>query len=125
MKSLRLLVYVLLLNLLFTACRKPSSENFGVITGSVKHHEWTVSGVRVFLKKGVTEFPGKDTTLYDEVCTATGIDATYAFRKLPAGNYYLLATGYDSLFRAPVRGWTGISIASNQDIIQKDIAVSE
>ena len=96
-----------------------------MLTGSVKHHEWTVTGVRVFLKKNVTEFPGKDTTLYDDVCTASGPDAIYSFRKLPAGNYYLLATGFDSLFRAPVRGWTGITLATNQDIITKDIAVSE
>lgn len=110
---------------ILVGCTREDIVSNGVVSGQVKHHEWTVPGIKVYLKKDAKDFPGRDTSLYNLVSTASGMDAYYAFRGLPAGDYYLYATGYDSLFLAPVSGWRSVHIKDGLDIATADIAVSE
>lgn len=109
---------------LLLACSKPE-EPTAVITGHVKHHEWYINGAKVYLKKNVTEFPGKDASLYDVEANTEFPYATYRFGGLAAGNYYLYAEGYDSLIGEPVRGYYPVKINNNLEVVEQDIAVAE
>jgi len=123
--QISLLFFTLLIGLF--ACNKPELKN-AVIKGRVVHHEWEVAGVTVYLKKNVTEFPGYDISLYDDSVKAKSSvrsEAPFAFRGLEAGDYYIYAYGYDSLFNMTVRGAQYYHISDNLEIVNKDVTVSE
>lgn len=108
-------------------CGKTNIQN-AVIKGNVMHHTWQVSGVMVYLKKDVTEFPGYDTKLYDDSTQAISkvrAEAPFVFRGLAAGDYYIYVYGFDSLFNMPVRGAQAYHISDNLQIVESDIMVSE
>jgi len=73
------------------------------------HHSWVVPNIRVFLKKDVTSWPGRDTTLYTWKAT-TDASGSVIFRDLFKGNYYVYATGYDSNFGANVIGYIPVNL---------------
>jgi len=76
------------------------------------HHSWDVPGINVYLKKNATEFPGKDSSLYEYQGKTDGY-GKYTFEHLYLGNYYLYATGFDSLWGANVTSSFPINLNSN------------
>ena len=110
-----------------SGCNKTDIQN-AVIKGNVMHHTWQVAGVKVYLKKNVTEFPGYNTQLYDDSTQAISkvrAEAPFVFRGLAAGDYYVYVYGFDSLFNMPVRGAQAYHISDNLQIVESDIMVSE
>jgi|LakMenEpi03Aug12_release.lakeMendotaPanAssembly.Ray.scaffolds.fasta_scaffold345520_2 hypothetical protein len=128
-KKLKPKLVFLCLSIIFlsTGCNKVELKN-AVIKGRVMHHEWEVAGVKVYLKKNVTEFPGYNTALYDDSTKAISsvrFEAPFAFRGLEAGDYYVYVYGFDTLFNMPVRGAQFYQISDNLEIVNTDVIVSE
>ena len=112
-------VLIILAFLLFLSCKKESgstdSQGSVVVKGNIAlvvtamHHSWVVPNIRVFLKKDVTSWPGRDTTLYTWKAI-TDASGGVIFRDLFKGNYYLYATGFDSNFGANVIGYMPVNL---------------
>jgi hypothetical protein len=113
--------------LLSYSCTKPEKE-YAVIKGTVNHHEWEVAGMKVYLKKNAKDFPGFDASKYDDSTIASSgerFKAPFVFRNLEPGDYYLMATGFDTLFNMPAKGALQVTIQSNYDIKNVVLVVSE
>src|SRR5436190_9657162 len=109
-------VILFLIGLCFLACKKNSDEGsviYGNITLDIhmKHHYWDVPGLKVYMKKNATTFPGTDTSLY-EYKGQGDASANLTFDKLLVGKYFIYATGYDSLYQAPVIGRLPINLTT-------------
>ena len=117
-KSLRIGNLILFVVIVFSCKKDGTVIDNKVVPGSIyfevhaMHHTWDVPGMKVYLKKNATEFPGKDSTLYEYNGTTDGY-GKYTFEKLYPGNYYLYASGYDSTWGANVTGSTAINLNSN------------
>jgi hypothetical protein len=115
------ILFLILVALVFSlSCKKENetstnSQGNGVVKGNIAvvvtamHHSWSVSNIRVFMKKDVTSWPGRDTTLYTWKAT-TDASGSVTFRDLFKGNYYIYATGYDINFGANVIGYMPINL---------------
>lgn len=93
----------------------------------ISHHSWNVPYTHIYLKKSVTEFPGRDSTIY-EYATQADSDGNATFTKLYPGNYYLFATGYDYYYGAWVRGQSAAVLNSStltDQTAQVNLQVSE
>ena len=82
-----------------SSCRKDDTVNpSGNIawTVQVKHHAQIVSDARVWIKSGVTQFPGQDTGVYEYGlnCDAVG---EVSYTELLPGEYYLYCEGNDGV----------------------------
>lgn len=120
-------VSLLLLIAMATSCNKPEQE-LAVIKGTVNHHEWEVPGVTVYIKYQSKEFPGYNTRNYDDSIKAISAErfkAPFVFRNLQPGYYYLYASGFDTLFNMPVRGYMPVQVSSGYDIKNVTLVVSE
>lgn len=101
---------------------------YAVIKGTVNHHEWEVPGMKVYIKKNSTEFPGFNGSDYDDSTMAISNErfkAPFVFRYLEPGQYYLMAKGFDTTFNMPAKGAIAVSIQSNYDIKDVVLVVSE
>lgn len=67
-----------------------------VWTVQVRHHAQVVSDARVWIKSGVSQFPGQDTGIYEYGvnCDALG---EVSFTELLPGEYYLYCEGNDGV----------------------------
>ncbi len=107
-----LLLFLLMVQ---TGCRKDPVNPDGkvIVEGTIRlqvtamHHSWGVPGIRLYLKKGATEFPGYDPTLY-EFSTQADNEGTGAFEKLYPGKYFLFAKGWDYYWGDTVIGYTPV-----------------
>ena len=95
---------------LFGGCKKDQSIlNNRIISGTINlevhsiHHTWDVSGISIYLKKNTTNFPGKDSSLYEFKGITDGY-GKYTFEKLFPGDYYLYVSGFDSISGSNVFG---------------------
>jgi hypothetical protein len=104
---------LVILFLIFSGCSKENTAPGGnpVVEGTIQlevhsiHHSWDVSGIVVYLAKNATEFPGRDSSVYDLKGQSDGY-GKYTFEKLYPGNYYVYASGYDAIWGSYVFGST-------------------
>ena len=96
-------IAVLFFVFLLGGCKKEQSIlNSRILSRTIKlevhsiHHTWDVSGISIYLKKNATDFPGKDTSLYEFKGITDGY-GKYTFEKLFPGDYYLYVSGFDSI----------------------------
>ena len=73
--------------LLFISCKKNELGGKSTITGKVTHHSKSIANATIFIKFNAENFPGADTTLYDDKvrCDADGIFSIKCYK----GNYFL------------------------------------
>lgn len=120
MKNLLILSAVLLL---IISCKKNQLGGTSTITGKVVHHSKPIPYARVFIKFGEQDFPGPDTTKYDDKVRADA-DGVYTI-KCYKGTYYLYGYGNDYSINPPlVVGGVGVKIRKNETV-NADVAVTE
>ena len=135
MKRKAFLLITLFVVMLFCTCKKSdsTSPSGGVtvqgnvtLTVNVMHHWWGVSSIPVYIKFNSTQWPGKDTTLYDmrQVANMEGI---VTFNHLGPGDLVIYAAGFDSYFQAYVIGYSNLSItkADANSTVNATVTVSE
>jgi hypothetical protein len=122
-----------LTGILFYGCKKdpeqpiPSDRIKATLVVEVMHHQWTIPNIPVYLKKGATEFPGQNASLYDLSLT-TDQAGNVQFNNLLYGNYYLYVKGWDPVFMDTVIGYKPVVISDSSasgGIIDDRIFVSE
>lgn len=135
-KHKKLFFFIALLimtGLIFYACKKQPEQPIvaaskkATLVLEVMHHQWTVPGIPVYIKKGATEFPGKDTTLYD-FSLITNQSGNATFHDLIFGNYFLFVHGWDPVFNDSVIGYKPVVINDSSaagGIVDDRIFVSE
>jgi hypothetical protein len=101
-------------------CKKDNKNNAGtiivsggktILTAQVKHHQNGVGKCNVFIKYNVTEFPGKDISVYDSL-KVTDPNGYVVFNGLPNGNYYFYACGYDISVADTVWGYSPLTVSA-------------
>jgi len=117
--------FILFLFILATlvSCNKNELGGKSTITGKVIHHSKVIPYSTVFIKFNAVDFPGKDSTLYDDKvrCDADGIYTIKCYK----GDYFLYARGMDNAINPPtVVGGAPINIRNNETV-NSDIAVTE
>ncbi|MEW6468098.1 MAG: hypothetical protein AB1458_04200 [Bacteroidota bacterium] len=80
-----------------------------IVTAQVMHHFRALPNIKVYIKKGATSFPGRDSTLYDsyQVSDPGGF---VRFDKLANGAYYFYAEGFDEGVWMEVWGYVPFNI---------------
>jgi len=120
----RFVIPVVLFGLGVSSCKKNELNGSSNIHGKVVHHTKAISGARVFIKFDATEFPGKDTALYDAkvLADANGNFSIDCYK----GDYYLYGYGQDLAIDPPylVVGGVPVKIRKNEDV-DVQIAVTE
>jgi len=115
MKNLAGIVICVSLFFFLAACGKDDSQKIvhGNVTLNVKvlHHNWTIHYLPVYLKSNTTEWPGRDSTLYDSM-TETTQNGRCQFNNLYPGNYYIYASGYDPVVNNNVIGYMPVTITN-------------
>jgi hypothetical protein len=112
-KILGLLIVSVLL--LVNGCRKDPVNPDGqvIVEGTIRlqvnaiHHTWGVPGIRVYLKKNATEFPGYDPSVYEYNVQADN-EGVAQFGKLYPGKYFVYARGWDYYWGDTVLGYTPV-----------------
>lgn len=115
----------LLLFVLLFSCKKNQLGGKSTISGKVAHHNKAIPDATVFIKFNATEFPGPDTTLYDDKVKADS-EGNYTF-KCYKGKYYLYGVGLDYGLQGPDFGVTGgvpVTIR-HKEKVEADVAVTE
>lgn len=127
------LLFLSLAGIVFYGCNKdpeqpiPSDKIKATLVVEVMHHQWTIPNIPVYLKKGATEFPGQDISVYDLTLT-TNQAGNVQFKDLLYGNYYLFVKGWDPVFMDTVIGYKPVVISDSSasgGIIDDRIYVSE
>ena len=125
MRNLKNIFTVLIIALLFS-CKK--EDKSPVVTGNVTlnvhavHHSWDVSNVRIYIKANTLVFPGTDSTVYDKYLTTDGYGKV-SFTQLIPGNYYIYASGFDSVWGANVIGYKLIYL-TKENLINNEMSVT-
>ena len=105
-----------------SACKKNQLDGNSTIKGKVIHHSKLIPNATVFIKFKATEFPGRDSTVYDAKVKADA-EGNYSI-KCYKGNYYLYAVGYDDQIFQNVFGGSPVHIR-NSETVNIDLAVTE
>lgn len=137
MKKSSFIFFLLIVALSFYTCKKgdtPGSSSSGEITvqGNVTvvvditHHFWGVPSIPVYIKFNTTEWPGRDTALYDEVAI-TNHDGSVQFTHFLPGNFEIYSAGWDSIWGGYVLGYNNFNItkADANNTIYDNVVVSE
>ncbi|MFM8432458.1 MAG: hypothetical protein ACKOA1_06660 [Bacteroidota bacterium] len=125
-KEYSLIIILLFFYFIAAGCNK-DKESFQQVSGSLrmnvyaKHHSWGVEGLSVYLEDNALQFPGYDTTAYTWKEKTDSLGFT-SFNELFPGDYYLYATGYDSIWGDSVIGYMPVSI-SNQNTIKSTLNI--
>jgi hypothetical protein len=106
------------------SCKKNQLGGKSVISGKVIHHAKAIPHAMVFIKFNAREFPGTDTTLYDEKVRA---DAAGKYTiSCYKGDYYLYGFGYDYAIAPPYEVVGGVPVhIRNKEHLDVDVAVTE
>jgi hypothetical protein len=106
------------------ACKKNQLGGRSTIHGKVSHHAKPIPYATVFIKFNAKEFPGNDTTLYDDKVRADA-NGDYSI-KCHRGDYYLYGYGFDYDITAPfiVVGGTPVKM-HNKETSEINVAVTE
>jgi len=121
MKILKISI-VLIIMMFFASCKKNQLGGTATVKGLVKHHSKIIGGARVFIKFNATEFPGRDTALYDAKVFADA-EGKYSFDCFK-GNYYLYGFGYDEGVPGDVTGGIPVKIRT-KEVLEMDVQVTE
>jgi hypothetical protein len=116
-------IFLLLVFFLAISCNKNELGGKSTITGTVIHHSKAIPNATIFIKFNAKDFPGKDSTLYDEKvrCDADGVFTVKCYK----GDYFLYARGMDlSILPPTVSGGINVNIRNNETV-NADIAVTE
>lgn len=102
----------------------------GDITLELKsiHHIREIKGCTFFIKFNTQNFPGEDSANYDYISKADDFSSIAFSDSMKCGNYYVFATGIDSLLSPPnnlVKGGLPININQIQDTAKFNIYVTE
>ncbi|SRR5258705_11822825 len=133
LKSIFPFLFFSLAGILFYGCNKEAEQPIfsdkvkATLVVEVMHHQWTIPGIPVYLKKDATQFPGQNTSLYDYTLT-TNQAGTVQFNKMLYGNYYLYVKGWDPVFQDTVIGYKPVVINDSSaagGIVDDRIYVSE
>ncbi len=115
---------VLIVGLGSASCKKNQLDGNSIIRGKVVHHSKVIAGARVFIKFNATEFPGKDTNIYDAkvLADANGNFSITCYK----GDYYLYGYGQDLAIDPPylVVGGVPVKIRTKEQV-DLQIAVTE
>lgn len=118
----KIIIYFFLGMSLLSSCKKDNNTNSGnAVQGTInlevhaKHHSWDVAGIMIYLKKNTTEFPGKDSSVYNYSGKTDGY-GKFNFEHLYPGNYYIYASGYDNVWGANVIGYIPAVLDKNNVI---------
>ena len=100
------------ISMVFSSYKKENQvSDLPVVNGTISlevhaiHHSWDVSGILLYLKKNATEFPGKDSSVYEYKGQVDGY-GKFTFENLFSGNYYVCASGFDSIWGSHVFGYS-------------------
>jgi hypothetical protein len=115
--------FIILLMIVSASCHKEGTGGKSSVSGGVYHHSKLIPYSRVFIKYGATDFPGTDTTTYDDHVTSD-VNAHYQFKDLRIGNYFLYGVGYDLAGPYIVTGGVGIKLSYNKSSTT-DVPVTE
>lgn len=119
-----ILLSTLVVFMFLISCKKNQLGGKSTITGKVAHHSKAIAYATVFIKFKAKEFPGKDTTVYDDKVRADA-DGNFSI-KCYKGDYYLYGYGYDYALVPPyvVHGGAPVHLR-NKEKEELDLAVSE
>lgn len=105
------------------SCKKNQLGGTSVIKGKVVHHSKPIPNATVFIKFDAKDFPGSDTTKYDDKVRADA-NGEYSI-KCYKGNYYLYGYGQDYAITPPlVVGGNPVKIRKGEEV-NIDVAVTE
>jgi hypothetical protein len=108
---------------LIISCKKNQLGGKSTVKGSIKHHSKVIPYATVFIKFDATDFPGSDTTAYDDKVRADA-DGNYSF-KCYKGHYYLYGRGIDNALSPPiVVGGLPVKVRNNETV-EANVAVTE
>jgi hypothetical protein len=124
-KNTSFLIILTTLLLLHSSCVKPGKGGMAEIKGNVLHHTVPIPNAIVCIKYGAKEFPGEDLNIYDEQIITTGTEASYEFKDLKRGDYYLFSIGYDSTIMEAVKGGVPVLIVKKSESVDINIPVTE
>ncbi len=103
-------------------------KDVSVVNGNVTfnvhavHHSWDVSNLKIYLEANTLVFPGRDSTVYDKSLTTDGYGKV-SFTQLFPGNYYIYASGFDSIWGANVIGYKLIYL-TEENLINNELSVT-
>lgn len=113
------------LSSVWSAFQPAELHSHGMITGHVQHHEQPIPSAMVYIKYGVTEFPGVDPSAYDDSTIANPSNGQYLFENLSRGSYYIYAKGFDRTVIDSVAGGVSIEISKHDEIVEINVPVTE
>jgi len=105
---------VLALLPLLIACKKNELGGDSTVMGNVLHHTKPIPFARVFIKYNASEFPGKDTNLYDAKVMADAVGHYHI--PIYKGNYFLYGFGFDDDLPANVAGGIAVKLRSKEEL---------
>jgi hypothetical protein len=116
-------IVVLTLLLALAACKKNKLGGDASISGKVVHHAKPIPFARVFIKFNEKDFPGTDTTKYDDHVTADS-EGNFSI-KCYRGDYYLFGYGSDNAITPPkVVGGIPVKVHRKENV-KTDVPVTE
>ena len=121
----KLILFGSLLTCMFlVSCKKNQLGGKSTVSGKVAHHSKAIAYASVFIKFNAKEFPGEDTTVYDDKVRADA-EGNYSF-KCYKGDYFLYGFGYDYAIAFPyhVKGGVHVHMRNNEKEVT-DVAVTE
>ncbi|CAN5493543.1 hypothetical protein BH11BAC2_BH11BAC2_14480 [soil metagenome] len=101
MKKMVLFISVVTIAFAIPSCKKTDcnagSGGDVTVVARMVHHSRAINGCTVYVKYCAKDFPGADTSKYDLSFKAAFDTPEVALTGLKSGDYYLYATGVDSL----------------------------
>ncbi len=94
------------------------------VTGHVMHHEKPIGHAQVYLKFGTNYFPGENLGSYD-VNVQADDHGHFTFDKIPTGEFYVYAFGWDDEISDSVFGGIPSEILKKTKNIDLNIPVVE
>ncbi len=121
----KFLFIVATLIIFFSGCSKNAGTggNNNIIA-TVKHHGLVIPNATVYIKYNATEFPGENTSVYDDYKTA-GKDGKVKFEGLKRGDYYFHGIGFDTSINQTVIGGVPVQLLQKAGEKLIDIPVTE
>ena len=108
------------------SCEKDNAGPGGtaIVHGNISHDSRSIPFASVYIKYGTIDFPGTDTSLYDNKIAAN-LSGFYEFIELQNGKYYIYVEGYDQQISEEVNGGIGLRIEQEGQEMEADILVEE
>jgi hypothetical protein len=109
------------------SCQKAGKGGDASIQGKVLHHEALIPNARIFIKYNTSNFPGTDTTKYDDKVQSDN-QGNYKFEGLKKGKYFLYGVGKDGVANGnpfDVVGGARVDINSKKATVQFNVPVTE